>query len=105
MSKKDDYGINNFDLEQFDDKAGDVNYLEDAQDPISSAQKNMIYSLFGQLSIDKADLGIEKVSSLKKGEASKLIEDLLAMKDEADDEEFDEDFEDYYGEVGEDLEF
>lgn len=93
------------DLSGFDGKGSEKDYLRDVQEKISHAQISMVYSLFSELGIDKSDVGIAKVSELTKAEASLLIEQLLAMKEEKEQEEFDEDYEFYYGEVGEDLDF
>lgn len=103
---KSDYGISNFDLSGFEQYAKENNdSLEEGLDFSSREQQTMIYSLFSQLGVDKKDFGIEKISKLTKAEATDLIEQLMQMKEDQDESEFEEEFFDYYGPIGEDLKF
>jgi hypothetical protein len=105
VREKKEYNLDQYNLDQFDDKASDYDSLGDGLDPITQAQITHVYTLFGELGMDKKDFGIEKVSNLKKVEAIDLIEQLIKLKEQKDIEEFDEDFYDYYNEIGEDLKF
>lgn len=107
MSKeRKEFNLEQYDLGKFESMASDENASLGAIDePITKAQQTTVYSLFGQLNLDKADLGIEKISSLTKMEATQLIDELFAMKVEQEDKELEDEFLEYYGDIGEDLSF
>lgn len=93
-----------FDLSKFDNfaKETDKKDLKNlAEVLVTQSQMSMIYSLFGQVDLDKSDFGIEKISHLTRQQASDLIEQLLDIRENIDDE----DILDYYNEIGEDLDF
>jgi hypothetical protein len=101
-----EYNVDQFNLKQFEKFAKEEDHsLEYGQDFSTRAQQTTIYTLFSELSLDKGDFNIDKISKLTKAEASDLIEQLLDLKDQKGEIEFEEDFEDYYGEIGEDLKF
>ncbi|MDF2841576.1 MAG: hypothetical protein K0R00_2 [Herbinix sp.] len=106
MRDKQEYNLDQFNLSAFDEVASETNHsIEDGLDPITHAQQMTVYSLFGQLGLDKTDFKIEKVSKMTKAQAMDLIDQLIKMQEEKEERDAEDDFEDYYGEIGEDLKF